>query len=429
MLHALRAFRHPHYRTYFTGQSVSLIGTWVQQIAISWLVYRLSGSALLLGITGFAGQIAILFLSPFGGIWADRFDRCKSLIVTQLLSIVLTLILAAVVWDVKGNVGTAVSANSSSLVWQVVIIAALLGIVQALETPVRSSYTPELVAVKTDLPSAIAFSGGMQNAGRMIGPTIAGLLLAYFSEAFCFVMNAATKFWLIGSLLLIGAAPRLKSAETANVWASIIDGARYTWSLKPLRYLLPMLALMSFAITPYQVLMPIFAAEIFAGGASMLGFLVGAAGFGGLIGMGYLASRPQIRGLMRWAAIGPGIAGVALTIFTFSRILWLSLACMVVLGFGVIATAMSINTIIQIVCDAEKRGRVTSYYIIAFMGVHPLGCLAAGALASWIGAPYALAIFGVSCTAGAAWLFYRMPLLREYIRPLYVRAGVIQPEK
>ncbi len=167
MHHALRAFRHPNYRMYFTGQSVSLIGTWVQQIAISWLVYRLSGSALLLGITGFAGQIAILFLSPFGGIWADRFDRCKTLIVTQMLSIILTLILAGVVWTGNGTV------------WQIVILAALLGIVQALETPVRSSYTPELVQAKTDLPSAIAFSGGMQNAGRMIGPTIAGLLLVY----------------------------------------------------------------------------------------------------------------------------------------------------------------------------------------------------------------------------------------------------------
>lgn len=425
MHHALRAFRHPNYRQYFIGQSVSLIGTWVQQIALSWLVYRLSGSALLLGITGFAGQIAILFLAPFGGIWADRFDRCKTLIVTQVLSIVLTLILAAVVWDAHTHaLALDTVAASTTIVWQVVLLATLLGIVQALETPVRSSYTPELVAAKADLPSAIAFSGGMQNAGRMLGPTIAGLLLVYYSEAFCFVMNAVTKCWLIGSLLLIGAAPRVASTGHANVWASIIDGARYTWSLQPLRYLLPMLALMSFCITPYQTLMPIFAAEIFAGGASMLGFLVGAAGLGGIIGMIYLAARAQMRGLMRWAAIGPGIAGIALTVFTFSRMLWLSLACMVVVGFGVIATAMAINTIIQTVCDAEKRGRVTSYYIIAFMGVHPLGCLAAGALASRIGAPHALAMFGVMCIAGAGFLLYRMPLLREHIRPLYARAGV-----
>ncbi|MEQ1775730.1 MAG: MFS transporter [Burkholderiales bacterium] len=422
MHHALRAFRHSNYRLYFTGQSVSLIGTWVQQIAISWLVYRISGSALLLGVTGFAGQIAIFFLAPFGGIWADRFDRCKTLIVTQILSISLTLILAGVVWAAQDQANTSAT---HVIVWQVVILATLLGIVQALETPVRSSYTPELVAAKSDLPSAIAFSGGMQNAGRMIGPTIAGLLLAYFSEAFCFVLNAVTKFWLIGSLLMIGAAPLAKSMHTNNVWASIADGARYTWSLKPLRYLLPMLALMSFCITPYQALMPIFAAEVFAGGAAMLGFLVGAAGFGGIIGMVYLAARPQIRGLMRWAAIGPGIAGIALTLFTFSHHLTLSLACMVVVGFGVISTAMTINTIIQTVCDADMRGRVTSYYIIAFMGVHPLGCLAAGALAERIGAPHALALFGVICAVGAAWLLYRMPRLREHIRPLYVRAGVI----
>ena len=419
MHHALRAFNHPNYRTYFAGQSVALIGMWVQQIAVSWLVYRLTGSALLLGITGFAGQIAIFFLAPFGGIWADRFDRCKTLIVTQIATVALSLALAWVTWAGGANVN----------VWHVITLAMLLGIVQALETPVRSSYTPELVTLKTDLPSAIAFGGGMQNAGRMIGPTIAGLMLAYFSEAFCFAMNAVTKLWLIGSLLMIGAAPRLIAKPTENVWASIADGARYTWSLKPLRYLLPMMALMSFAITPYQALMPIFAAEIFAGGASMFGFLVGAAGVGGLLGMAYLAARPRIQGLMHWAAIGPFISGIALTIFTFSRVLWLSLACLVVVGFGVIATAMAVNTIIQVVCDAEKRGRVTSYYIIAFMGVHPLGCLAAGALAAKIGAPYALAIFGMACATGAAWLLYRMPLLREYIRPLYVRAGVIQAEK
>jgi MFS family permease len=412
--HALRAFRHPNYRRYFTGQSVSLIGTWVQQIAVSWLVYRLSNSALLLGITGFAGQIAIFFLAPFGGIWADRFDRCKTLIVTQATTIVLTLILAGAVWnDAKINV------------WIVIAIAMLLGIVQALETPVRSSYTAELVPVKTDLPSAIAFSGGMQNAGRMIGPTIAGLLLAWFSEAFCFAVNAATKLWLIGSLLMIGAAPLVKARQTQDVWTEIREGARYTWSLTPLRYLLPMIALMSFCITPYQALMPIFAAETFSGGAAMLGFLVGAAGFGGILGMVYLAARPQIRGLIRWAAIGPGIAGVSLTLFTLSHHLLLSLACLFVVGFGVICTAMCINTIIQTVCDADMRGRVTSYYIIAFMGMHPLGCLAAGALADVIGAPYALALFGALCAIGAAWLLSRMPLLRALIRPLYVRAGVL----
>ena len=416
MHHALRAFNHPSYRIYFTGQSVALIGMWVQQIAVSWLVYRLSGSALLLGITGFAGQIAIFFLAPFGGIWADRFDRCKTLIVTQIVTAVLSLILAAVTW-LGGN-----GVN----VWYVIALAMLLGIVQALETPVRSSYTPELVGTKTDLPSAIAFSGGMQNAGRMIGPTVAGLLLAAFSEAFCFAMNSVTKLWLIGALLKIGAAPNRRTAPAGKVWASIIDGARYTWSLKPLRYLLPMMALMSFCITPYQALMPIFAAEIFKGGASMLGFLVGAAGFGGILGMIYLAARPQIRGLMRWAAIGPGMAGIALTAFTFSRTLWFSIVCMVVVGFGVIATAMTVNTIIQTVCDADKRGRVTSYYIIAFMGMHPVGCLAAGALAEKIGAPHALAVFGAICAAGAGYLMYRMPLLRTYIRPLYVRAGVME---
>ena len=412
MHHALRAFRHPNYARYFAGQSVSILGTWIQQIALSWLVYRLSGSAFLLGLTGFASQIALIVLAPFGGIWADRFDRRKALVVTQWLSIILTLILVAFTWGITPNV------------WVVITLAALLGIVQAMETPVRSSMTPELVPIKADLPSAIAFSGGMQNAGRMLGPTIAGLLLVWFSESMCFLVNAVSKFGVLISLAYIRYDVAPNTAPRTDMWSSVREGARYTWSLKPLRYLLPMLALMSFCITPYQVMMPIFAAEIFSGGASMLGFLVGAAGFGGLCAVGWLAARPRIQGLMRWAVLGPCMSGVALVAFTFSRNLAFSLACMLVVGFGVLTTAMAINTIIQTVCDPDKRGRVTSYYIMCFMGVHPIGCLAAGSLASAIGAPYALAIFGAACAAGAAWLLTRMPLLREYIRPLYERAGV-----
>lgn len=414
MHHALRAFKHPNYTRYFAGQSVSILGTWIQQIAISWLVYRLSGSAFLLGLTGFAGQIALLILSPFAGLWADRFDRRRALVVTQWLSIALTLILVAVAWSGTPNV------------WVVIALAAALGVVQAMETPVRSSLTPELVPVKADLPSAIAFSGGMQNAGRMLGPTIAGLLLIWFNESMCFLLNAVSKFGVLVSLAYIRYESTPGTAPRANVWASIRDGARYTWSLKPLRFLLPMMAIMSFCITPYQALMPIFAAEVYGGGASMLGFLVGAAGFGGLLAVVYLAARPQIRGLMRWAAIAPGLSGIALTAFTFSHHLAFSLACMVVVGFGVLTTAMVLNTIIQVVCEPEKRGRVTSYYIIAFMGMHPIGCLAAGALAERIGAPYALALFGMFCALAAAYLLSRMRYLGRQIRPLYERAGVLE---
>ena len=414
MHHALRAFRHPNYTRYFAGQSVSILGTWIQQIAISWLVYRLSGSAFLLGLTGFSAQIALLIVAPFGGIWADRVDRRKALVVTQWLSIVLTVILVAFTWSGTPNV------------WVVIGLAALLGIVQAMESPVRSSMTPELVPVKADLPSAIAFSGGMQNAGRMLGPTIAGLLLIAFNESICFVFNAVSKVGVLVSLAYIRYESPPPATPAANVWASIRDGAQYTWSLTPLRYLLPMMAVMSFCITPYQALMPIFAAEIFGGGASMLGFLVGAAGFGGLLAVAYLAARPRIRGLVRWAAIAPALCGVALVAFTFSRNLPLSLVCMVIVGFGVLTTAMVLNTIIQVVCEPGKRGRVTSYYIIAFMGMNPVGCLVAGALAERIGAPYALAIMAAICALVALWLWTRMRHLGRLLRPLYERAGVIE---
>jgi MFS family permease len=413
--HALRAFRHPNYTRYFAGQSVSILGTWIQQIAISWLVYRLSGSAFLLGLTGFSAQIALLILAPFAGIWADRFDRRRALVLTQWLFIVLTLILVAVTRSGTPSVAT------------VIALAALLGMVQAMETPVRSSLTPELVPVKADLPSAIAFSGGMQNAGRMLGPTLAGLLLTAFNESMCFVLNAVSKFGVLISLARMRYESPKRTAPHANLWASIRDGATYTWSLKPLRFLLPMLAVMSFCITPYQALMPIFAAEVFGGGASMLGILVGAAGLGGLCAVAYLTMRPRIQGLMRWAAIAPGMAGVALIAFAYSRHLAVSLACMLVVGFGVLTTAMVLNTIIQVVCEPEKRGRVTSYYIICFMGMNPLGCLVAGAIAERLGAPHALAIFGAVCAVVAGYLFSRMRYLGRLIRPLYQRAGIIEP--
>jgi len=414
MKHSLRAFRHRNYRLFFFGQSLSVIGTWIQQLAMSWLVYRLSGSAWLLGVTGFAGQIAIVVVAPFGGIWADRFDRRKLLLITQGLAMVQGLALAALSY--AGLVE----------VWHVVVMAALLGIVMAFDTPIRSSFTAEMVPSKQDLPSAIAFNAVMQNGGRMIGPTIAGLLLTVSSEAFCFLANGISKLAVIASLIMIAVEHQARVPAKDRIWASFKEGAAYAWNLPPARLLLPVVALTSFMVTPYLTLMPIFAAKIFTGGAHTLGFLIGGAGFGGIVGMVFLASRPGVRGLARWVAIASALAGVAMIGFAYSRLLPLSMFLITVTGFGIIIMANSTNQILQTIVEDNKRGRVMSFFVVAFLGMQPLGSLAAGALASWIGAPHTLAIGGLCAVIGAGALWRKLPLLREYMRPLYQKLGIAE---
>lgn len=412
MKHTLRAFRHRNYRLFFWGQSLSIVGNWIQQVAMIWLVYRLTGSAWLLGVTGFAGQIAVFLFAPFGGLWADRFDRRKLLIVTQSTAMILGFTLAALAY--AGVVE----------VWHVIVIATLFGFVLAFDAPIRSSFTPEMVPSRQDLPSAIALNGGMQNGGRMVAPAIGGVLLAATSEAFCFLVNGISKLALIASLVLMTIPPQPKIPPTARIWASFREGAAYAWNLVPIRLLLPIVALVSFMVTPYLTLIPIFAAEVFSGGADTLGFLIGAAGFGGLVGVLHLASRHSVRGLARWTAIAAGLSGAAMIGFSYSRLLPLSLALMAVAGFGVIAAAMSVNMIMQTIVEDEKRGRVISFFTMSFLGMHPLGSLAAGALASWIGAPHTLAVGGLCSVIGACVLWRKLPVVRAHIRPIYAPLGI-----
>ncbi|MBM3357503.1 MAG: MFS transporter [Betaproteobacteria bacterium] len=413
MIHTLRAFRYRNYRLFFTGQSISVVGTWIQLIAMSWLIYRLTGSAWLLGVTGFAGQIAVLLLAPFGGLWSDYFDRRKLLLWTQALAIVPAAALAVLAY------ADAVEP------WHVIAMAAALGVIMAIDTPVRQSFTLEMVPSRQDLPSAIAFNGLMQNAGRMIGPTIAGVLIAVSSEAFCFVVNAASKVAVVAALAMMAIPAQPKVAPTARLWASLSQGAFYAWNLVPVRMLLAIVALVSFMATPYQTLMPIFAAEVFEGGADTLGYLIGGAGLGGMLGMFFLAAREDVRGLLRWVAAGAMLAGAALFVFARSTDFALSLVMITLLGVGIIITAMGVSTIIQTIVEDGMRGRVIGFFAVAFIGMHPLGSLAAGALASWIGATHTLALGGACCVVGGLWLWRSLPALRTHIRPIYVRLGII----
>ncbi len=411
--HTLRALRHRNYRLFFYGQTLSIIGNWVQQIAMAWLVYRLTESAWLLGVTGFAGQIAILVFAPFGGMWADRFDKHKLLLVTQVVSAVPPIALAALTW------------TGAVEVWHIIVMALVLGIINAIDTPIRLAFTIEMVT-REDLPSAIAMNALMQSAGRMIGPTVAGLLLAVSTEAFCFVANALSKVLIIAMVMMMVITPRPLERTAASPWQQLAEGARYAWNLIPVRWLLPMVAIISFMVTPYQTLMPIFAAEVYGGGAGMLGFLIGAAGGGGVIGMLALASRRDVRGLTRWITAASLCAGLGVLVFALSPWLPLSLAALAVTGFGIVVNGMSVSTVIQTIVDDRMRGRIMGIFSVAFLGMYPLGSLAGGALASVIGAPATLAIGGGLCTIAALVLWRRMPALRAQLRPIYQRLKIIQ---
>jgi MFS family permease len=414
MIHALRAFRYRNFRLYFFGQSLSLLGTWIQQVAMSWLVYRLTGSAFLLGVTAFASQIPILLFAPLGGLWADRFDRRRLLMATQALALAQAMVMALLTY------------TNLVQVWHILVMAVLLGVVMATDTPVRQSFVSELVPAKGDLPGAIAMNGFVQNAGRMIGPSLAGLLIAVSSEAFCFLANGLSKIAVIVIVALMQIDVRAAKAASTPLLRGLKEGAAYATGLLPVRLLLPMVALISFMASPYQALMPIFAAEVFKGDARMLGFLIGAAGLGGSSGLVYLAARKDVRGLARHIVFGALLTGTSLMVFGESKLLWLSLTAIMLTGFGIILVAMGTSMILQTIVADEKRGRVMSFFTVAFLGMSPLGSFVAGALAHKIGAGHTLFAGGASCAVGAVLLWRQLPRLRSHMRELYTRIGIIK---
>jgi MFS family permease len=408
----LRALRHRNYRLFFSGQFFSLTGTWIQSIAMSWLVYRLSGSAFLLGLTGFASQIPILLFAPFGGFWSDLVNRRRLLLLTQTLSALQAFTLATLTF------------TGVIRVWQIVLLAGALGLISAFDTPVRQAFTATLVTHKQDLANAIALNSFIFNSARLIGPSIAGLLIAAVGEAVCFLVNGLSYLGVIAVLYRLRIDQPHGAARRSKLLDGLKEGFRYAFGFAPIRAMLILLALVSFTTTPYLFLMPIFAREVFHGTAQVLGVLIGAAGLGAVSGTLYLASRQRVRGLGRIIAVGSATAGIALMLFSLSRVLWLSALLMVFVGAGIIVTAASVNTILQTVVDDDKRGRVMSLYTMSFLGMSPVGSLAAGQLAHLIGAPDTLLAGGACCLAGAALFAGRLGRIRESMRPLYLRRGI-----
>ncbi|HSF48487.1 MAG TPA: MFS transporter [Burkholderiales bacterium] len=411
-----RALRYRNFRLFFGGQLLAYTGMWIHQIALSWLVYRLTGSAFLLGLTGLASQIAILFFAPFGGIWADRFNRRRLLLVAQSIALILALSLAYLV------------SSGLAVVWHVLTIALLLGLVEALEKPVRHSFFVDLVE-RQDLANAIALNSFVFNAGRFLGPLLAGILLSAFGEVVCFLVTGLGCAAAMAALIEIRVPPRESTHHGSGLLPKLREGASYAMGFPPARTLLALVAAMSFTTTPYTVLMPIFAAEGFGGGAVTLGYLMGAAGAGALVAAVYLASRRSVHELAELSAFTAAIAGVSLMLFSYSTTLWFSLMLMALTGFGVMATAASCNTILQTIVPDDKRGRIVSFYLMAYLGVAPIGNLIAGMLAKQIGASHTLFIGGALCTAAAIVFCFKLSLMRNELRAMLMELGLIEPSR
>ncbi len=415
--YALRALKFRNYRLFFGGQSLSLIGTWMTRIAMSWLVYRLTGSAFLLGLAGFASQIPTFLLGPFAGVWVDRLDRHRVLVVTQVLSMLQSFALAALALPHRITV--------AEILW----LSVFQGVVNAFDMPARQAFLHQMVERREDLPNAIALNSSMVNGSRLIGPSLAGLVIAAFGEGWCFLIDGVSYLAVIASLLLMEVrVPQVRRAAE-SVAAELREGWRYVTGFPPVRNILLLLALVSFVGMPYTVLMPIFATRVLGGGAHTLGFLMGASGLGALASAAWLASRKSVRGLLRVIPTVAAVFGAGIIAFGFSRWLPLSLALLLVTGFGMMQQMAASNTILQTVTDEDKRGRVMSYYAMAFQGTMPFGSLLAGWAADHFGAPATLAIGGGLCLAGAAWFLTRMGEIRRALRPIYTQLGIIPPPK
>jgi len=391
------ALRHRNYRLYFVGQGLSVLGSWIQRVAMSWLVYRLSGSELLLGLSGFASQIPILLLAPIGGVIVDRFDRRRLLVFTQALAMVQAVLIAAL------------ALTGWVTVWHVLLLAALLGTVNAVDVPLRQSFVANILDDRRDLPNAIALNSLLANAGRLVGPSIAGLMIAATSEAICFAVNAASYIAVLAAVLMMR-IPARPAPPRRPIRQGLADGIAYARGSPPVRALLGIIALVSFMITPYTVLMPVFADRVLQGGAGTMGMMLSSAGLGAVCGTLILAYRKGVEGLARIAAMGAMLAGAALAVFAWSTHVWLSAAMMALTGSGVILTAAPANTLLQSIVPDRLRGRIASFYTVAFLGVSPLGALTLGALAEVTDARIALCCGGVLCLVGAG--LFRLRLHR-----------------
>ena len=385
----------------------------MQQIAMSWMVYRLSNSLFLLGIVGFSGQIPTFLLAPLAGVIADRHARHRLLLITQALSLLQAVVLTVLVL------------THTIVIWHIVVLSIFLGLVNAFDIPTRQAFTVEMIENRQDLGNAIALNSSMVNAARLLGPSIGGILISLVGEGVCFFLNALSYLAVIIALCMLRITPKRPKTVTTRVGRELKEGFAYAFGFAPIKYILFLLALISLMGVPYQVLMPFFARDVFHGGPRILGFLMAMSGLGALTGALYLAGRKSVLGLGRIIALTAGLFGAGIICFSLSRILWLSMFFVLLAGFGMMVEMASSNIILQTIVDEDKRGRIMSFYTMAFMGMAPFGSLLAGSLASMVGAPQTLLLGGSCCIAGAFVFALKLPSLRKEIRPIYVEKGII----
>jgi len=413
----LRALRHRNFQLFFSGQLISLTGTWMQSVAQAWLVYRMTKSPLLLGSVGFASQIPVFLIAPLGGITADRTNRQRLVIATQTASMILAGILA---WlTLSGRVE----------VWHIFVLASLLGVVNAFDIPGRQSFLIDMVG-KEDLMNAIALNSSMFNGARVVGPAVAGILVAKIGEGWCFGANALSYIAVLIGLVLMNVQSPARSTDHSPL-EDIVEGFRWVSQTKIIRALLLLIGLVSLVGMPYTVLMPVFADKILHGGARGLGILMGATGVGALFGALTLAAKTGVKGLGRWVAITCAGLGISLICFSFSTSFWLSAALLLPAGYSMMLQMACSNTLIQTMVPDQLRGRVMSLYSMMFMGMAPFGAFFGGALAHRVGAPITVAAGGVACVFGAVWFWRALPDLRVEARRLIVAQGLAggEPEQ
>jgi MFS family permease len=412
---AFRALAHRNYRLFFAGQAVSLIGTWITRIAIGWLVYRLTESAFMLGLVSFVGMVPTFLLTPLGGVVADRWSRHRVLLCTQVMLMMTSAALAY--FALRGTITAA----------HVIVLGALQGLCNAFDIPARQAFVVDMVEGSADLSSAIALNSMIFNSARLIGPSIAGTLIAIFGEGLCFLIDGVSFLAVVLALLAMRVSSVGPRKARTHVLHELREGLAAAFGFTPIRAILLLMALTSLVGMPYAVLMPVFADQVFHGNAMTLGFLMAASGVGALGGGLALAMRGSVLGLGRIIAGGAGVFGMALVVFGLSSSLWISLPLLMVTGFAVMVQYAASNTIVQTIVDDDKRGRVMSFFAMAFMGAMPFGSLVGGTLARHIGAP-ATVILGGSLCMVAALLFARMlPRLRLLVRPIYVARGILPP--
>jgi MFS family permease len=413
MSETFRALRSRNYRLFFGGQILSLIGTWMESVAMSWLVYRITGSEVLLGTVAFSSQIPMFLVSPFAGVATDRVDRRKLLIVTQSLSMVLAATLATLVL------------TNTIQVWHIIALSIGVGVVNAFDTPARQALVPALVERREDLGNAIALNSTMFNTARLIGPAIAGVTIRLFGEGICFGINAVSFLAVIVALAMLRTPRFERPTDEKHPIRDMREGAAYAWSLHPIRVLLGLIALASLASGAYSVLLPVFATSVYRGDSATLGYLYGAVGIGALVSATMLARRASVVGLGRWIVIASTVFGVSLIAFGFTRSAWLGIPTLAAMGFGAMLHMGSTNTLLQTFVDDRMRGRVMAFYTMAFIGTMPIGSLVSGAASQAFGPTLTLAVAGAITLLGSYGFYRSLPEFRRVLRPIYEDKGIL----